>query len=327
MTLDIESSDEMTSTFKMDVINGLRQTPKRIPSKYFYDERGSRLFEEITRLPEYYLTRTEIGIFEDCLPQIAAQLISQIPYDLIEFGTGAGLKTQMLLNALNNAGALPDAFIPIDISAEQLESATSELQSQFPTLDVKSVVADFADPQAIEIDQEDSKKNHVIFFPGSSIGNFTPSEASAFLKSLHHSTFILGNTTLILGVDLVKDRTVIESAYNDSAEVTASFNLNLVSRLNDELYAHIPEDALKHVAFFNEHESRIEMHLEATRDFAFTVGNSAFSLKHNERILSEYSYKYSKDLLTEMLQNAKFRIQQQWTDSKNWFTVCLCVSE
>jgi L-histidine N-alpha-methyltransferase len=329
VTTDIESSQNIASptvqrsTFEADVIQGLRQTPKRIPSKYFYDERGSQLFEEITRLPEYYLTRTEIGIFEECLPQIAEKLAQQQPYDLIEFGTGAGVKTQMLLTAIEQAAAFPRSFIPIDISGEQLQLAADELRRQFPTLHVTPIVADYSDPRTIAIPA--TTNTHIIFFPGSSIGNFTPDEASSFLRSA--SAMLSGNTMLILGVDLVKDKTVLEAAYNDAQGVTAGFNLNLIDRLNTELYTDIPEEGFKHVALFNERESRIEMHLEARNDIAIRIGTETFSIRSGERILTEYSYKYTPKALEHMLNNAGFKIEYYWTDISKYFTVCLCKLE
>lgn len=306
------------ASFIDDMLRGLRSTPKRIPSKYFYDERGSKLFEQITDLPEYYLTRTEIGIFEECLPAIAIELKEREPFSLIEFGTGAGVKTQMLLRALREADAMPARFISIDISEEQLLLSANELQRTFPGLLVEPLAKDFTDVSELRIPPDEYP---VFFFPGSSIGNFTPNEAAHFLAALPKPS------SLILGVDLVKDKSVIEAAYNDAQGVTAAFNLNLVRRMRRELGAPIPDNAFKHVALFNEVESRIEMHLEATANIAVRVDNEQIQFAKGERILTEYSYKYSKAMLESVLGQSGFTLQQLWMDANKYFAVCLCVSE
>jgi L-histidine N-alpha-methyltransferase len=318
--LDIVSQSQSIASFKKDVIAGLRSTPKRIPSKYFYDERGAKLFEDITELPEYYLTRTEINIFKACLPEIATQLREQRPFTLIEFGTGAGVKTEMLLTALHTADAMPERFVSIDISEEQLFESARVLESRFPTLAVEPLAADFSDLHGLQ-NHIRSEEHPVFFFPGSSIGNFTTEEAIDFLSALPKPS------SLVLGVDSVKDKPVIEAAYNDASGVTAAFNLNLVHRLNSELECEIPENAFTHVAFFNEEASRIEMHLEATQDVALQIDGEHIDIQKGERILTEYSYKYSDDMLTSVLQNAGFTITQRWSDANNYFAVCLCHSK
>jgi dimethylhistidine N-methyltransferase len=320
---DIETPPPPTvgTSFKDDVLNGLRATPKRIPSKYFYDERGAKLFEEITALPEYYLTRTEIGIFEECLPEIARELKSEQPFTLIEFGTGAGIKTEMLLTALQQAGAIPERFISIDISEEQLVQCARELEATFPGLRVHPLAADFTDHSSLFALHSSLTSKPVYFFPGSSIGNFTPKEATAFLASLPKPG------TLLLGVDRVKDKRVIEAAYNDAQGITAAFNLNLIDRMKRELGADIPDGAFRHVACFNEANSRIEMHLETTRPLTIKIDDEAIPFASGERMLTEYSYKYSDAMLQDVLSNAGFTRKQIWTDPNSYFAVCLCESK
>ncbi len=209
------------SSFRREVLAGLTAKPKQLPSKLFYDERGSQLFEAITRLPEYYLTRTEIAIFEAHLLEMAA-LIGPNAL-VIEFGTGAGVKTRMLLMALDQ----PRAYIPVDISREQLARASRRLSEQFPTLEISPVCGDYTKP--ITIPRFNEKGKRMFFFPGSTIGNFMPEQAVEFLKGI---AMLLGDGSgLLIGFDLVKDKSILEAAYNDAEGITAEFNLHLIERV------------------------------------------------------------------------------------------------
>ena len=299
-------------SFKREVLAGLHETPKRIPSKFFYDERGSELFELITTTPEYYLTRTELSILQEYLPSMAESVGSEAT--IVEFGTGAGVKTEMLLKALNT----PRVYIPIDISKEQLRRASNELQEQFPFLTILPVFGDYTTP--ISLPAEANSGNTVVFFPGSTIGNFTPKEATEFLKKA--SKLVDNGGGILIGYDRVKDPNILEAAYNDSEGVTAAFNLNLIRRIRKEFDAAISENDFEHYAFFNPKESRIEMHLVSKETLNVCFGSEEIHFEKGEHIITEYSYKYTPERFEEILNASGFTIEKKWNDSEHHFEVC-----
>jgi dimethylhistidine N-methyltransferase len=302
----------VVDTFKSEVIAGLRETPKHIPSKFFYDERGSQLFEAITELQEYYLTRTEISILTDHLTEMAARIGPDAT--IIEFGTGAGVKTKMLLAALEH----PCTYIPIDISREQLAIASADLTAHFPNLTIHPIFADYTSEISLPLNSDYGQT--VIFFPGSTIGNFTPEEAIEFLRKA--TTLIGAEGSLLIGFDIGKDARILEAAYNDSRGITAEFNLNLIHRIRTELGVPISREDFDHYAFFNKAESRIEMHLVSKKAQTLNFDGEKIVLTQGEHIITEYSYKYAPEAFEEILSKSGFEIQKKWSDPKEYFEVC-----
>jgi dimethylhistidine N-methyltransferase len=296
-----------------EVLAGLRSDPKALSPKFFYDDTGARLFEEITRLPEYYPTRTELAILRQHAGSIAAAIGPRAT--LIEFGSGAGVKVRLLLDALER----PVAYVPVDISAEQLERVAAERRAEYPGLEVLPVRADYTARFALPATRSDSRK--VAFFPGSTIGNFHPTEATSFLQRVRHLVGPAG--AVVLGVDRRKDSRVLHAAYNDAAGVTAQFNLNLLHRFNRELGATFALDRFAHRAFFSEERSRIEMHLESLDDQCVRVGGVAVPFARGETIHTECSYKYDEARLQALVAPTGFVIRELWTDSNDWFWVAL----
>ncbi len=270
--------------FAEAVLTGLAQTPKVIPARYFYDRAGSELFEAITALPEYYPTRTEIGLLEKHGGDIAGYVGPGRA--VVEFGSGSSAKTPLLLRAI-----APAAYVPIDISAEFLADSAASLAAATPGLPVHPLAGDFTRP--LTLPDAVAALPKLGFFPGSTLGNCTPAVAVDLLRSMAET---LGEGAwLAIGLDLRKDRATLEAAYNDSAGVTAAFNLNLVDRINAELGGTIDRSALRHVARWNGDDGRIEMHLEAVRDTSFTVLGERFTMTRGESIHTENSYKWTLD--------------------------------
>ncbi len=300
-----------------EVLKGLGQTPKRLPPKLFYDRTGSRLFDAITRLPEYYPTRTEIGILKRHGEAIAAHLGRGKV--LIELGSGSSLKIQILLAALR-----PRLYVPIDISKAHLIESAKVLARRFPELAIQAVCADYSAPLNLPLASDWGER--AAFFPGSSIGNFNPPEARAFLRQIAK---LLGpGGALLIGVDLIKDRTILEPAYDDAQGVTAAFNLNLLARLNRELGADFDLKGFRHHAFFNATASRIEMHLLSTCPQQVRVAGQVFVFAEGECIHTENSYKYSLEGFQRLAHAAGFVCERVWTDERGWFSVhCLRVEE
>ncbi|GAA0265021.1 Histidine N-alpha-methyltransferase [Methylorubrum aminovorans] len=297
--------------FLADVWDGLGASPKVLPAKYFYDAAGSALFEQITVLPEYYPTRTELGILDARGTEIAALLPEGAA--LVEFGSGSTAKLRRLLRHLPGLSA----YLPVDVSGEFLREQAVTLRGDFPDLAVEPVVADFTRPFALPGGFE----NRALagFFPGSTIGNFEPGEAARLLDVFGR---ILGaGATLVLGVDLVKDRSVLEAAYDDAARVTAAFNLNLLHRINRELDGEIDPDAFAHRAFFNEAASRIEMHLVSRRAQSVRVAGRGFAFAEGESIHTENSYKYTLDGFRTLAARAGWASVEAWTDRDGLFSV------
>jgi dimethylhistidine N-methyltransferase len=285
------------------LIDGLSQPEKMISPKYFYDERGSQLFEKITRLPEYYPTETELGIMRDNIGEIASLVGKQA--SLIEFGSGSSLKTRVLLEHLDELAA----YVPVDISEDHLLESAQQIRKEFPGLDVLPVVADFTHPFRLPSPIVMPVRN-IVYFPGSTIGNFTHDAAHELLLVMHEEAGAGG--ALLIGVDLQKDPVIIERAYNDSVGVTAEFNRNMLRHLNREFGADFDVDAFAHSAEYNEDEGRIEIRLVSERHQEFTLGDASFSIGKDEAILTEYSHKYTLDGFAAMAQTAGFTVERVW---------------
>jgi dimethylhistidine N-methyltransferase len=302
---------ERDEAFARDVITGLSARPKRLPPKYFYDATGARLFEEITALPEYYPTRSELAILRAHAPAMARLLPSETA--LIEFGSGSTRKVRLLLNAAPTVAA----YVPVDISAQWLAEEAARLRRDYPELAVLPVAADFT--QAFRLSPAIAGLPRAGFFPGSTIGNFEPHQATAFL---HHAARILGeDALLIVGIDLVKDVATLTAAYNDAAGVTAAFNLNLLARINRELGADFDLSAFSHQAFYNRERARIEMHLVSRRDQRVKVGGRVIQFRECETIHTENSYKYTAESFGALARRAGWTSVAAWTDTDGYFSV------
>jgi dimethylhistidine N-methyltransferase len=299
-------------SFLDDVIAGFSRPQKELPPKYFYDERGSALFEAICELPEYYPTRTETAIMRSYSREITGRLGPHCA--LIEFGSGSSRKTRILIGEL-----APVAYIPIDIAAAQLKASSAELAQAFPGLTVIAVCADYSRPFVLPELNGVHPRRRVIYFPGSTIGNFTIPEATAFLKGAR--TVAGAGGGLLIGVDLKKDPARLSAAYNDAQGVTAQFNLNLLARINRELGADIDLTAFRHHAFYNPGPGRIEMHLLSGRDQQVNIRGHVFRFRSGETIHTENSYKYSVVEFQELARTAGFTPQWHWTDPEQLFAV------
>jgi dimethylhistidine N-methyltransferase len=295
-----------------ELIDGLRQPEKMISPKYFYDERGSQLFEEITRLPEYYPTETELGIMRDNIGEIAALVGKQA--SLIEFGSGSSLKTRVLLDHLDELAA----YVPVDISEDHLLESAKQVREEFPDIDVLPVVADFTQPFQLPSPKVMPVRN-IVYFPGSTIGNFTNDAAQELLQVMYQEAGAGG--ALLIGVDLQKDPAIIERAYNDSAGVTAEFNRNMLRHLNREFGADFDLDAFTHSAEYDEEEGRIEIRLVSDQDQEFNLGHASVSIDKDEAILTEYSHKYTLEGFAAMAETAGFSVERVWMDAGRLFSV------
>jgi dimethylhistidine N-methyltransferase len=310
---DAAAPDERRSGFMTDVIAGLSATPKRLPAKYFYDEKGSALFEAICALPEYYLTRTETALLKDAAGEIARYISPDAA--LVEFGSGASTKTRLLLDAAPQLAV----YVPMDISQDALAGAAAQIRADYPKLIVEPLLADFTD--TFDLPKVATERPRTGFFPGSTIGNFAPDDAVHFLATarLH-----LGeDAQFIVGVDLVKDERVLVAAYDDAQGVTAHFNLNLLGRINRELGGDIDLAGFGHRAIWNAAESRMEMHLVSRADQAFSVGGRRFAIAAGETIHSENSYKFTLDGFTGLADRAGWRVGAQWVSPDPGFAVFL----
>lgn len=301
-----------TEAFRADVLKGLGAPRKSLPAKHFYDAAGSRLFDQICTLDEYYPTRTELCILEAHAADIARH--AGPGAKLVEFGAGSLVKVRVLLDALD----APAAYVPIDISADHLVAASAALALDHPSLKITPVVGDFTHSLALPAL---AGRRTLGFFPGSTIGNFTPADAQRFLTEAGRT---LGTgALLVLGVDLKKDKARLEAAYDDAAGVTAAFNLNLLARINRELSGTFDLSRFAHRAFFNAQESRIEMHIESLADQAAKVGERTFRFARGETIHTENSYKYAPREVADLAQAAGWRMEEAWTDDEKLFGVFL----
>ena len=303
-------------SFRTEVLRGLSQPKKTIPCKFFYDERGSRLFDDICELPEYYPTRTELSILSESTKEIARE-IGPRPL-LIELGSGSGNKTRLVLDYLDD----PAAYVPIDIAREHLIASAALLLDAYSErgLEVLPVCADYTKDFDIPRARRPTQ-NLVFYFPGSTIGNLSPQEAITFLS--HLRSLARGPCGLLVGADLQKDRAILEAAYNDSAGVTAAFNLNVLLRINRELGGDFALDRFRHRAFYNVAESRIEMHLVSTCNQTVHVGEVPIAFTEGESITTEHSYKFSRESMTDIAARSGFRVERVWTDRENLFSVQL----
>lgn len=297
--------------FTAAVLEGLSKTHKTLPCRFFYDARGSELFEEITRLPEYYPTRTETAILE----AHAAEIVAAVPDGgvLVEFGSGSSLKTEILIRQLPRLGA----YVSIDVSDSALKDARERLTARFPTLDVRPIVGNFSHPVALPSDL--AGRHRTGFFPGSTIGNLTPAEASGLLRVFRAGLSPGGR--LIVGVDLKKDARRLVQAYDDAAGVTAAFNLNLLVRINRELDGTFNLDTFRHEAVYNPREGRIEMHLVSTRKQEVQIAGVRIRFRADERIHTENSYKYSVSQFQDLAHAAGWMVRRTWCDADNLFSV------
>ena len=308
----IQPQTEEASDFEDDVLAGLRTTPKRVPAKYFYDGTGSLLFERITELPEYYPTRCEMRILRDRAGDIA-KLIPE-GAALVELGSGSNKKVRILLRAVRKLAA----YVPVDICGEMLEQEAAELRLDFPQLNVLPVRADITHQFGLPSEAK-AAPMRVGFFPGSTIGNFEPHEAAAFLRNAAH---ILGpRATLIIGADLIKPVEVLNAAYNDPAGVTAKFNLNLLVRINRELGATFKLDSFEHHAFYNREHHRIEMHLASLKRQKVKVAGETVDFRAGETIHTENSYKYNVASLGALARGAGWQSAGVWTDAREYFSI------
>jgi len=298
-----------------EIWGGLSGSPKRLPCKLFYDAHGSRLFERITRLPEYYPTRTEIEILREHGAAMATTIGTQAV--VVEFGSGASLKTRLLLDALEQ----PRVYVPIDISREMLLSSAEALRRRYPKIDVRPVIADYTRDLELPLETAERQGNIVAFFPGSTIGNFEQAEAVTFLRRMRRAC---GEAARILiGVDVPKTRSVLEAAYADAAGVTARFNLNVLRVLNRDYGANFRLEDFVHRAVWNEDQSRVEMHLLARRPLGVRVGARTFQLQADEPIVTEHCYKYGLGTFRDLAQSAGFDVTNVWLDPQQQFSVQL----
>lgn len=299
-------------SFRDSVLNGLSGEPKSLPCKFFYDSRGAELFERITRVPEYYLTRTEIAILEEEAGAIAAHIGPHAR--LIELGSGALRKVRILLSALDR----PAAYVPVDISRDQLRAAGEQLAGDFPDLPVVAVCADYTRPFTLPPLPGRAGKR-VGFFPGSTIGNFEPEGVVGFLK---HCAQLLGpGGEIVIGADLKKDPAILNAAYNDAAGTNAAFNLNLLGRINRELDGDLRIDRFAHVAFYEPGQGRVELYVKSLTEQSATIAGRRFHFARDELIHTENSYKYAVPEFRALAARAGFRYVDAWTDRAELFSV------
>jgi dimethylhistidine N-methyltransferase len=296
--------------FREDVIQGLSASEPYIPPKYFYDEIGSRLFEDICSTEEYYPTRTEVGIIRDNIDDIVNTLGKDCL--LIEPGSGDSYKVRLLLDALR-----PIAYLPIDISRRYLQDEAQKLAAEFTWLNVHAVCADFTGK--LELPYHVEAVNKVAFFPGSTIGNFLPEQAVTVLREIRMMVGDGGG--LLIGVDLQKDSAILNAAYNDKEGFTEKFNKNLLLRINRELGADFDLDQFRHHAFFNEEKHRIEMHLVSLQSQQVTIGDQVFGFEKEQSILTEYSHKYTVEHFQRLAEDAGFCRVKTWLDEQQLFSV------
>lgn len=306
------AATDARAVFLRDVLNGLSEAQKTLPCQYFYDAAGSDLFEQITTLPEYYPTRTEIAILNAHAAEIAVALGEHVL--LVEYGAGASTKTRILLDALQS----PAGYVPIDVSEEFLLHTAQALRTDYPDLPVHPVVGDFMIRFGLP---NESKGRPVGFFPGSTIGNLNDDDILRFMSSARD---LLGDgSQFLIGVDLRKDADILVPTYDDAAGVTASFNLNLLTRINRELGADFDLSAFEHRAIWNDTASRIEMHLVSERSQSVKIGGRAIHFDAGETIHTENSRKFSIDSLTPLFEQTGWNLNKQWLDERHYFAVLL----
>ncbi|GLS27818.1 L-histidine N(alpha)-methyltransferase [Marinibactrum halimedae] len=309
---DLATSDD---EFLEDVLDGLSQRQKTLPCKYFYDERGSQLFDDICQTEDYYVTRTERAIMERYIPEMAALVGPGA--SILEFGSGVGEKIRRLLTSLE----APHSYTPMDISYEPLMASAEQLRQEFPSLTVDPVCGDYLQPwPSMPVFLRSSQR--LVYFPGSTLSNFTPEQASDFLSRI--AKLLGSGGGLLIGVDLIKPIEVLHDAYNDREGVTAEFNKNVLSRINQALDGNFNLESFEHNAFFNEQHNRIEMHLCSQVDQRVEIAGQEFRFSQGESIHTENSYKYSTQHLHQLFSRTGYRVVDFWTDPNQYFSVHYC---
>lgn len=299
-----------------EILEGLSRPQKALSPKFFYDSRGSILFDAICELPEYYLTRTELSIMQMHIDEIVGLVGPQA--SLIEFGSGSSQKTRMLLEKLDRLAA----YVPVDISRDHLLSAAESLAADFPTVEVWPVLADFTQPFELPNPSVMPLRN-IVYFPGSTIGNFSPKKAHSLLQVMHVEAGKDG--ALLIGVDLQKDTAIIERAYNDEAGVTAEFNLNMLSRINQEFGANFNLNLFGHSAIYNEKYDRVELNLISECEQLVRIGGQSIHFDKGEALLTEHSHKYTLEQFCGMADSAGFDVHKVWTDPEQLFSIQYCL--
>lgn len=315
--IDPARSGGIDPALRDEVLRGLLSRPKALPPKLFYDSLGAELFERITTLPEYYLTRTELEILHEHVAEIAE--LAGPHAALVEYGSGAGVKVRLLLDTLEE----PAAYVPIDISGAQLARVASDIAAEYPRVAVRPLCADYTRP--LQLPRLPAGARRLAFFPGSTIGNFHPTEAAAFLHRIRRTVGADG--ALVLGVDRRKDAATLDAAYDDAAGVTAAFNLNMLRRLNRELGTDFDLERFAHRAFFNATASRVEMHLLSLERQTVRVAGERITFDAGETIWTESSYKYDEAAFEGLVTSAGFRIARLWTDAAERFWVAYLEAE
>jgi dimethylhistidine N-methyltransferase len=298
-----------------DVLAGLLDQPKRLPCRLLYDERGAELFDQITGLDEYYPTRVELRLLDECLPAVAADV--GVAARVVEPGGGAGIKAKRLLRALDQ----PASYVGIDVTRAALDYTAKVLQAEHPGLDIHTIVGDFTRPFALPAPRRPLGRT-LVFFPGSTIGNFDPHDAVAFLGGLRRCAGL--NSRLLLGADGTRERAVLEAAYNDGEGVTAAFNKNVLAHLNRTRGTQFEVDAFEHRAIWNERYSRVEMHLIATRDQHVELDGHRIDVVAGEPIITEYSYKHSLPALRGIVLAAGWQVREVFTGKEQPMRLWLC---
>jgi len=306
------------SSFLKDCIHGLSQSKKSLPCKYFYDEKGSQLFDQICELEEYYVTRTETNLMQQHSAEMGECLGERVM--LIEFGSGSSIKTRFLLEQLIS----PAAYVPVDISREHLMSSAERISGEFPEIEVLPVCADFT--HTFPLPKPKTRPSHnAVYFPGSTIGNFEPECAFQILESISQLCGKQGG--LLIGIDLQKESSVLERAYDDPHGVTAEFNLNLLHRMNRELDAEIVVDQFDHHVRYNEQLGRVEIYVRSTTQQTLEIGDHSFKLEEGELIHTENSHKYTVEGFSKIAAKAGWTLRKSWTDSRNYFAILHLVCE
>jgi dimethylhistidine N-methyltransferase len=310
-SLEVIDLHPVQTDFRQEVLHGLHKPQKELPAKFFYDERGSELFEEITELPEYYLTRTEISI----LDENAAEMVRMMGDDfaLIEFGSGSSRKVRILLDRLRGHGT----YMPVDVSLVYLKESAERVRSEYPNIEVVAVCADYTLP--FEIPSSGGHAKRVAFFPGSTVGNLEPHLASVFFRDTAGS--LEPGDGMLIGVDLKKDPAVLHAAYNDSRGITAAFNFNILRHINRRLGDPFDLAKFEHIAFYNPALGRIEMHLRARVTHTVTIGGEEIRFRLGETIHTENSYKYEIEEFYALLEETGFAPVKVWTDPQRLFSV------
>ncbi|MGH8189954.1 MAG: L-histidine N(alpha)-methyltransferase [Rhodanobacteraceae bacterium] len=306
-----------------DVLRGLAASPKKLPSKYFYDARGSALFERICEQPEYYPTRVELAIMREHAGAIAKALGPNVR--LVEYGSGSGLKTRLLLRHLES----PVAYVPVEISRTAVSESVAGLGKEFPHIEMLPVCADFTRPIALPRATR-APRQTVVYFPGSTLGNFAPEDSLRLLKQMRSEAKQGGGALdggVLIGIDLVKDKATLEAAYNDAAGVTAAFTLNLLARLNREIGADFNLGGFRHSARWHPLAGRIETHIVSNRDQDVRIDGRTFHFARDEAMLVEYSCKYTPDGFARFAARAGLRVASVWTDPARQFSVQWLVSQ